>query len=124
MRYAEVDKLRKRDAEVHLRVDNEHARATPLTEWGVNAQQALLGMAFPHMFPFGNTCFVESRRPIKWEEDDFAEWLGRLPWMTYAVACTTPCICSSGGRRSISSEGIPRARFQNDPVFVLYPRRG
>ena len=48
-RYAKIDKLRKRDSQVHLRVDNEHARETPLTEWGVNAQRALLGMAFPHM---------------------------------------------------------------------------
>ena len=48
-----------------------NARDEPLTEWGVNARKALLGMAFPHMFPFGTTCFVEDKRPIKWEEQDF-----------------------------------------------------
>ncbi len=63
-----------------------NARGDPLTEWGTNAHNTLLGMAFPHMFPFGVTCFNEPKRPIKWEEQDFGKWVARLAWMTYTVA--------------------------------------
>ncbi len=84
-RYAKADRLRKRVDQVHVHLDTEHARDTPLTEWGPTAQHGLLGMAFPHLFPFGRTCFIEPQRRIKWQEDDFAEWLARFAWLTYTV---------------------------------------
>ncbi len=86
-RYDANDKQRKKHHQVDVHVDNLHARDAPLAEWGDTAEPALLGMAFPHLFPYGRTCFVDPKRRNKWYNDDFAEWLGRLPWLTYTAPC-------------------------------------
>ena len=84
-RYSKDDKLRKREKAVHLLVDSQHARNQPLTEWGPKKTIGLLAMAFPHLFPYGLTHFVQNEREFTWEEGQFRKWLSRLPFLMYTM---------------------------------------
>ncbi len=81
--YAMNDKLRKRGHQVDVHLDSRHACNNPLTEWGDDATPGLLGMAFPHLFPYGVTSFKQPDRALTWHEGDLGEWLKRLAWFTY-----------------------------------------
>ena len=83
--YAKDDPSRKNCTQVHAHLSVEHARDRPLREWGVHPEPRLLAMAFPHLFPFGLTSFVEPLRYIPWTEDEFNKWLAHLPFIHYTV---------------------------------------
>jgi hypothetical protein len=87
--YAKDDPLRKKAPEVHVHLSKDHAQNKPLREWGTNAEERLLAMAFPALFPFGITSFRERHRTIPWHEGDFGDWLRHLPFIHYTVGRST-----------------------------------